>query len=156
LPDFISIKEAKTLGKGNIRFIVASIGELKIGHKKTGDEWQKQIVVIKDASGAMNLTLWNETIGQIIDGKSYTLENAYWTEYNDEPQLSLGKYYKLNEISQLPINDGFEGEVVTQTTSIEKKTQEKFQEATQNEMIARIFDMLEEMHQDFINRKLKL
>jgi len=148
LPDFISIKEAKALGKGNIRFTVVSLGELKSGTAKSGDEWQQQVVVIKDDSGAMNLTLWNENIGEVIDGKSYTLENAYWTEYKGEPQLSLGKFYKLNEISQLPTSDGFEGESATRTNP-----QEKLETATQNEMIARIYDMTKEMYHDFIDRK---
>ena len=147
MSDFISIKEAKERGKGNIRFIVVSLGELKTGHTKTGDEWQKQIAVIKDASGAMDLTLWNETIGEIIDGKTYTLENAYWTEYKGEPQLSLGKFYKLNKISELPtILD----DVESQTLS---NPQEKLESITQNEMIARIFDMTKEMYHDFIDRK---
>lgn len=152
MSDFISIKEANTLGKGNIRFTVVSLGELKSGSTKSRDAWQKQVAVIKDASGAMNLTLWNQDIGEVIDGKSYTLENAYWTEYKDEPQLSLGKFYKLNEISQLPTSDGFEGETVTQTKT---NPEEEFQTTTQNEMIARIYDMTKEMYHDFIDRKTK-
>jgi len=159
LSDFISIKEALTQGKGNIRFIVASIGELKPGHTKTGDEWQKQIAVIKDASGVMNLTLWNQDIGEIIDGKSYTLENAYWTEYHGKPQLSLGKYYKLNEISQLPTSDGFKGSsggtITTPTLSADSNVQEEFEAATQAEMLARIYDMTKEMYHDFIDRKIQ-
>lgn len=149
MSDFISIKDAKAQGKGNIRFVVISLGELKSGTTKSGDEWQKQEVVIKDESTAMNLTLWNENIGEVIDGKSYTLENAYWTEYKGEPQLSLGKFYKLNEISELPSSDDFKEETVTRTTT----PQEKLETVTQNEMIARIFDMTKEMYHDFIDRK---
>jgi len=150
MPDFISIKEAKALRKGNIVFTVVSLGELKSGTTKSGDEWQKQVAVIKDDSGAMNLTLWNETIGKVIDGKYYTLENAYWTEYKDEPQLSLGKFYKLNETSQL------EEPTLDETLVREPQKsspQEKLETATQNEMIARIFDMTKEMYHDFIDRK---
>ena len=146
MTDFISIKEAKASKKGNIRFIVVSLGELKSGTTKSGDEWQKQVAVIKDQSGAMNLTLWNADIGNIIDGKSYTLENAYWTEYKGEPQLSLGKFYKLNETSTFEIR----GPVVIEAP---RHPQEKLETATQNEMIARIFDMTKEMYHDFIDRK---
>ena len=150
MADFISIKEAHALGKGNLRFIVISLGELKSGTTKAGDEWQKQVAVIRDNSGAMNLTLWNENIGDIIDGKSYTLENAYWTEYKGEPQLSLGKFYKLNEVSEVQPSN----QTIVETPK-ESSPQEKFEVTTQNEMIARIFDMTKEMYQDFIDRKLK-
>jgi len=150
MTEFISIKEAKSQGKGNIRFIVVSIGELKSGTTKTGDEWQKQTAVIKDESSAMNLTLWNNDIGEIIDGKTYTLENAYWTDYKGEPQLSLGKFYKLNEISQLPTNSStIESKVVKHTS------QEEFHTSTVNEMIAQTFEMVQEMYSDFMNRKAK-
>lgn len=150
MTDFISIKEAKERGKGNIRFLVVSLGELKSGTTKSGDEWQKQVAVIKDGSGAMDLTLWNENIGEVLDGKSYTLQNAYWTIYKDEPQLSLGKYYKLNEISELTPTTTINDTVKSETSS---SPQAHLQTVTQNEMIARIFDMTLEMYHDFIDRK---
>jgi len=156
LPDFISIKEAKALGKGNIRFTVVSLGELKSGTAKSGDEWKKQVAVIKDASGAMNLTLWNENIGEIIDGEFYTLENAYWTEYKDEPQLSLGNFYKLNKILQLEEPGSPQpmwGPPEIASPAAKTTPQEKLETATQNEMIAKIFDMTSEMYHDFIDRK---
>lgn len=99
----------------------------------------------------MNLTLWNNDIGEIIDGKSYTLKNAYWTEYNGEPQLSLGKFYKLNEISELAPTT-LDNTVESETTS---SPQEKLEATTQNEMLARIYDMTKEMYHDFIDRKTK-
>lgn len=153
MSDFISIKEAMTQGKGNFRFIVVSLGKLKSGTTKTGNEWQKQIAVIKDESGAINLTLWNNDIGKIIDGKSYTLENAYWTEYNGEPQVSLGKFHKLHEIS------GLNSSTETVDTppaygSTSTHVQEEFV-VTQNEMIVRIYDMTKEMYHDFIDGKSK-
>lgn len=97
MTDFISIAEAQSQKKGNIRFTCVSLGDLKLG-ETNGKEWQKQIAVIKDNTKAMNLTLWNDDVGEIIPGKSYALESGYWTEYKDEIQLSLGKYFKLFKI----------------------------------------------------------
>lgn len=159
MSDFISIKEAKQLGKGNIRFRVVSLGELENGTTKAGDEWQKQVAVIKDDSTAMDLTLWAEDIGEIIVGKTYSLENGYWTVYKEEPQLSLGKFYKLNEISKLSTNtldDATEDAMNSKTTYYPKtNSHDELDKVTQNDMLARIYDMTKEMYYDFIDKKLK-
>jgi hypothetical protein len=100
MTDFVTIAEAKRQLKGNILFKVISLGELKTGNTKTGSTYEKQDAVIKDNSGAMNLTLWNESIGKLDPGTYYSLESAYWTEYKNEAQLSLGNYYELKKITE--------------------------------------------------------
>ncbi len=98
--EFTTIALAKQQKKGNIKFKVISLGELKSGTTKKQEPYQKQDAVIKDSSGAMNLTLWNEHIGLLEAGLYYSLENAWWSDYKGDAQLSLGNYYELEKISE--------------------------------------------------------
>jgi len=100
MSDFVTIAQAKSQLKGNIIFKVISLGELKTGNSKTGESYQKQDAVIKDSSGAMNLTLWNDDIGKLDPSMFYSLENAWWNEYKNEAQLALGNYYELVKITE--------------------------------------------------------
>jgi len=100
MTEFTTIAIAKAQKKGNIKFKVISLGELKQGTTKKQEPYQKQDAVIKDSSGAMNLTLWNEHIGLLEAGFYYSLENAWWSDYKGEAQLSLGNYYELEKISE--------------------------------------------------------
>lgn len=98
--EFTTITIAKQQKNGNIKFKVISLGELKQGTTKKQEPYQKQDAVIKDSSGAMNLTLWNEHIGLLEAGFYYSLENAWWSDYKGDAQLSLGNYYELEKISE--------------------------------------------------------
>ena len=100
MSDFVTINQAKLQKKGNIKFKVLSLGELKTGTTKSGSPYQKQDAVIKDSSGAINLTLWNDDIGKLEAGLYYSLENGWWSDYKGETQLSLGNYYELQLISE--------------------------------------------------------
>ena len=105
MSEFVPISIAKKDLKGAIAFKVISLGELKSGKSKTGDPYQKMDVVIKDDSGAMNLTLWNDDIGKLEPGKFYVLDNAWWSEYKNDVQLSLGNYYELDELESKEYED---------------------------------------------------
>ncbi len=100
MTEFTTIAIAKAQKKGNIKFKVISLEELKQGTTKKQEPYQKQDAVIKDSSGAMNLTLWNEHIGLLEAGFYYSLENAWWSDYKGDAQLSLGNYHQLEKISE--------------------------------------------------------
>lgn len=100
MSDFVTIAEAKIHKKGNIMFKVLSLGELKSGTTKKAAPYEKQDAVIRDSSGAINLTLWNDDIGKLEPGFHYSLESGWWSEYKGEIQLSLGNYYELEQISE--------------------------------------------------------
>ena len=51
--------------------------------------------VLKDESGEVKLTLWNEQIDQVAVGAKLTLENGWAKEYRGELQVSTGKFGKL-------------------------------------------------------------
>ena len=50
---------------------------------------------IKDASGEIALTLWNEQIEQVSVGDTVHITNGYVNEWQGEMQLTTGKFGKL-------------------------------------------------------------
>ncbi len=50
---------------------------------------------VKDASGEVKLTLWNEQIDQVEAGKTIVIENGWAKEYRGEIQVGTGKFGKI-------------------------------------------------------------
>ncbi len=55
---------------------------------------------VKDDTGTMKLSLWNEHIDQVSVGDSISIENGYVTEFRGEKQLNVGRYGKLSPAQQ--------------------------------------------------------
>ena len=47
--------------------------------------------VIKDDSGSIKLTLWNEQIDQVTVGSNVAIENGYVTSFRGETQLNVSR-----------------------------------------------------------------
>ncbi|MBS3144812.1 DNA-binding protein [Candidatus Woesearchaeota archaeon] len=69
------------------------------GEVRTFDKFGKQGRVcnatIKDASGEMKLTLWNEEIDTYNVGDKIKISNGYVNEFQGEKQLSAGRFGKI-------------------------------------------------------------
>src|SRR3989344_41470 len=50
---------------------------------------------IKDSSGEITLTLWNDDIDNVNVGDKIRIENGYVSEWQGELQLTTGKFGKL-------------------------------------------------------------
>jgi replication factor A1 len=50
---------------------------------------------IKDDSGTITLVLWNDDIDKIKEGDKIKIENGYVNEWQNAPQLTLGKFGKM-------------------------------------------------------------
>lgn len=46
---------------------------------------------VKDESGEVSLTLWNDQTGQFNEGDVLEIENGWCSEYKGEKQISTGK-----------------------------------------------------------------
>jgi len=53
---------------------------------------------LKDESGKITLTLWNEQVKQVMVGNKVKIENGYAKSYKNVLQLSTGKYGKITVI----------------------------------------------------------
>ena len=50
---------------------------------------------LKDKSGEVKLTLWNDQIEKVVKGNKVKIENGWVKEYRGELQISTGKFGKL-------------------------------------------------------------
>ena len=55
---------------------------------------------IKDESGEMTLTLWNDEIDKVNVGDKVHITNGYVSEFQGEKQLSAGKFGKLEVVTE--------------------------------------------------------
>ena len=55
---------------------------------------------LKDETGTIKISLWNEQITQVNDGDTIKITNGYVSEYQGEMQLSTGKFGKLEVVTK--------------------------------------------------------
>jgi len=55
---------------------------------------------IRDSSGQLKLTLWNDDIDQVRVGDKIHIQNGWCSEYKGEKQLSTGKFGKIEIIER--------------------------------------------------------
>ncbi len=69
---------------------------------RTFDKFGKQgrvcNAVLKDSTGEVKLTLWNEQVDQVKVGDKVEMKNGYAGEWQGEIQLSTGKFGSLKVI----------------------------------------------------------
>lgn len=68
------------------------------------DKFGKKIkvcnAVLKDKSGKITLTLWNEEVDKVNVGNTIKITNGYCNEYQGEKQLTAGKFGKLEVVEE--------------------------------------------------------
>ena len=67
---------------------------------KFGKSGQVCSATLRDSSGEIRLTLWNDDIEKVEIGSRIKLENGWCSEFREQKQLSAGKYGKLEIIMQ--------------------------------------------------------
>ncbi len=67
-------------------------------------KYGKQLTVtsatIKDDTGSITLSLWEKDINSIDVGDKIRVTNGYVSEYKGQPQLSAGKYGKIEVLEK--------------------------------------------------------
>jgi len=67
---------------------------------KFGKQGRVANAKIKDDSGEMTLTLWNEQLDQVKPGDSVKITNGWVSEWQGEKQLSTGKFGTLEVVGK--------------------------------------------------------
>lgn len=98
----MEIKDLKP-GQGNIEVVgeVIEKGEIR-EFEKFGKPGRVCNAKIKDASGEIALTLWNEQIEQVNVGDNIHVINGYVNEWQGEMQLTSGKFGKIEVEGKAP------------------------------------------------------
>lgn len=95
----MEIKDVQA-NQGNIE-ITAEV--LEKGETRTFEKFGKNGRVcsakIKDASGTIALTLWNDDIDKVNVKDIISVQNGWCSEFRGEKQLSSGKFGKIEVVS---------------------------------------------------------
>ena len=95
---FVFVKEAETLEKG---ISVMGIIEEKLQPLKVNTKFGEKAVVdakIRDQSGTIKITLWEDSVDLVANGDFVKIEGAYINEYNGTKSLNLGKFGKIEKV----------------------------------------------------------
>src|SRR3989344_5309839 len=86
-------------GKVDITAEVKSKAEPR-SMQKFGKELKVANAIIKDESGEIKLTLWNDDVDKVNMGDTIKITNGYVSEFNGEKQLTSGKFGKLEVVGK--------------------------------------------------------
>lgn len=88
-------------GQGNVNVAgtITEVGEIKI-FNKFGKELKVSNAILKDDSGTIKLTLWNDEASKFKEGDQVKIENGYVNEFQGEPQLTAGKFGKIELVGE--------------------------------------------------------
>lgn len=81
-------------GKVEIEVEVTEVGAVR-EFEKFGKPGRVATAVVKDDSGEMKMTLWNEEIDKVKAGDRIKISNGYVNEFQGEKQLTAGRFGKL-------------------------------------------------------------
>lgn len=94
----MKIKELEA-GQGKVEVVAQIIEMSNIREfEKFGRTGRVCNVVIKDDSGKIQLTLWDEQIDNFLVNDTIKVTNGYVKEWQGEKQLSVGKYGKIEKV----------------------------------------------------------
>ena len=78
-------------GNVDVEGIVTEIGDTRT-FDKFGRELKVANAILKDDSGSIKLTLWNDDISRFKNGDKIKINNGYVNEFQGEKQLTSGKF----------------------------------------------------------------
>ncbi len=81
-------------GKVDIEVEVVDVGEIK-KFDKFGKEGRVATATVKDDSGEIKMSLWNDDVDKIKVGNKLKITNGYVNEFQGEKQLTAGRFGKL-------------------------------------------------------------
>ena len=95
----MKINELKA-GTGNVNVSgeIVSKDEARDVITKFGKKLRVASATLKDDSGEIVLSLWNEDADKYAVGDNVTIENGWVSEFKGNPQISAGKFGKITKV----------------------------------------------------------
>jgi replication factor A1 len=122
----MAINELKA-NQGNVVVIgtITQKGDIR-EFDKFGKKGKVCNAIIKDETGSVKLTLWNDDISKVENGDKVKIENGWVSEWKGELQLSTGKFGKIEVVEKGA------GEAMPEQPPIEPKPAKKEEKGTLN------------------------
>ncbi len=74
---------------------ISEISDPRTVNLKTGDQAKVADCMLKDESGQIKLSLWDDQIDQVAKGSKVRVTNGYTNSFRGELRLNVGRYGKL-------------------------------------------------------------
>ena len=120
-----------TIGQGNVEVegIISEIGE-KRTFSKFGRELTVANAVLKDDSGSIRLSLWNDDTHRFKKGDRIKIINGYVNEFQGEKQLTSGKYGSIEKLdsTQKKLDDADSTDDSEETETMSEKSEDMNEE----------------------------
>ena len=115
------IKDLK-IREGKVDIVVEVVDKSEIREfEKFGKPGRVCNAKVKDTSGDIILTLWNEDIDKIKVGDKVHIKNGYVGEWQGEPQLSAGRFGEMEVVG----SSGVTSDKAKETTADKSDEEEK-------------------------------
>ena len=75
---------------------IIDVGSPREVSLRTGGQAKVADAILKDASGTIKLSLWDDQINQVSKGARVKVSNGYINQFKGEKQLNVGRYGKLD------------------------------------------------------------
>ncbi|MFH0862221.1 MAG: single-stranded DNA-binding protein [Candidatus Altiarchaeota archaeon] len=101
--EFIRVGELSPKSKRvNTSFKVVSLDSVKnVRSKKDRTQHAVTEAIVGDGTGTVLLTLWDDSLEKVTEGKTYQLINGYVTLFKGSIRLNIGKYGEIQEVADL-------------------------------------------------------
>ena len=154
-----------TTGQGNVDVEgnLSEVGEPKV-FTKFGRELKVSNAILKDDSGSIKLTLWNEDVSKFNEGDTVKITNGYVNEFQGEPQLTAGKFGKMEKVGEGEVSESDEPEAgkaslsdetaetmaedASEDAAVEEAVKEEAPEGTPEEQVEEASEELEEASEE--------
>lgn len=111
-------------GNVNIMVELVDVGEIR-EFTKFGKAGRVATAKVKDESGQILLTLWNDQIEQVKAGDKVKITNGYVSEWQGEKQLTTGRLGKLEVVEEEDEEESDEDAEETDDDDEEKEGEEE-------------------------------
>lgn len=98
---------------------ISDVGEVR-EFDRFGRTIRVATATLKDNSGEIKISLWNEDIDKVKKGCKVSVTNGFVKEFQGEPQLTAGKFGKIEVIGK--------GKVTKEEESVEEPAEESVEE----------------------------
>jgi len=96
--DFMEVKDVKA-NQGKIDLVVEVVNKQEPrSFEKFGKKGKVCNATVKDDSGEIVLTLWNDDVDKVNIGDKVRVQNGWCSEFKGEKQLSAGKFGKIEVV----------------------------------------------------------
>ncbi|MHA2059255.1 MAG: hypothetical protein ACW976_00530, partial [Candidatus Ranarchaeia archaeon] len=82
----------------NLKVQAKSRNEIReVSSRRDGQTHRVTEILVGDESAVVFMTVWDDMIEQIEDGKSYALKNGYTSLFKGNIRLNIGRYGEIEE-----------------------------------------------------------